>query len=186
MTQQNTCDHCHKLFYPVTYYEGKRLWRRGRKACFECIPYEPSGRGKTITKTRNTLDGKRECKICKEYKEFEHFSPTNKQGNLNSYCKTCAAKKTKYPRQRFKEECIAYKGGKCIMCGYFKCPAALEFHHRNPTEKEFSLRDIYTVILTDAVKVELDKCDLLCSVCHKEVHYYSAEEVGEEDGRKEK
>jgi hypothetical protein len=61
-------------------------------------------------------------------------------------------------------------------------PAALEFHHRDPKEKEFQISRLTTVIMTEDVRQELDKCDLLCSVCHKEFHYY--EEEGEEDGRK--
>lgn len=28
---------------------------------------------------------------------------------------------------------IAYKGGKCQICGYDKCVGALEFHHLDPT-----------------------------------------------------
>lgn len=171
MTAFNICILCNKEFCPATYFEGKRLWRRGRRQCFECVPYSPSRRGSSFTKTRNTLDGKRQCRICKEFKVLDEFSPTNSYGNLNSYCKNCAAKKTRKPKQRFKEECVAYKGGSCVKCGYNKCPAALEFHHRDPTQKEFSLRDIYTVILSDDIKIELDKCDLVCSNCHKEIHY---------------
>lgn len=169
-TPKNVCEVCGKDFYPVTYHQGKRLWRRGRRQCFDCVPYVPMKPGDTPTKTRN-ISGKRQCRICKIWKGLDEFSPTNKYGNLNSYCKGCAAKKSRKPKQRFKEECVAYKGGRCTRCGYGKCPAALEFHHRNPSEKEFSLRDISTVILTEGVKAELDKCDLVCSNCHKEIHY---------------
>lgn len=34
---------------------------------------------------------------------------------------------------------IDYKGGKCSVCGYNKCRAALEFHHTNPNEKDFGI-----------------------------------------------
>jgi hypothetical protein len=171
-TKTSVCEICNKEFYPVIYYQGKRLWRRGRHYCFDCVPYTPSRKGASFTKTRNTIDNKRQCRICKEYKELTEFSPTNKIGNLNSYCKKCAAKRKKKPQQRFKEECIAYKGGKCVICSYNKCPAALEFHHRNPDEKDFTISHLSTVILSDEVKNELDKCDLLCSNCHREKHYF--------------
>ena len=179
-TKPKVCEHCKREFYPVTYFQGKRLWRRGRRYCFECVPYEPSRRGTSFTQSRNTIDGKRRCRICKDYKDLKEFSPTNQFGNLNSYCKGCAAKKNRKPRQRFKEECIAYKGGKCIMCNYNRCPAGLEFHHRDSKEKEFSIRDVTTVILTDDIKKELDKCDLLCSTCHKELHYLQEERESDE------
>lgn len=171
------CENCKKQFLPVTYYEGKRLWRRGRRVCFECVPYKPSKKGPCFTRTRNTVDGKRQCRICEEFKDFSEFSPTNKFGALNSYCKNCAAQKKKYPKQRFKQECIDYKGGQCSVCGYDKCPAALEFHHRDPEQKDFSIRDIHTVLLTEDIKLELDKCDLLCSNCHKEIHYSEQKEI---------
>ena len=31
------------------------------------------------------------------------------------------------------------RGGRCQLCGYHRCIAALEFHHRDPAAKEFSL-----------------------------------------------
>jgi hypothetical protein len=30
-------------------------------------------------------------------------------------------------------------GGRCETCGYSRCIAALEFHHRDPAAKEFGL-----------------------------------------------
>lgn len=119
-----------------------------------------------------TKDGMRKCGLCEEIKPVSEFTKNSRSGYLHSYCKPCATKKGRREKQKFKKDCVAYKGGKCIRCGYNKCPAALEFHHRNPEEKEFSLRDVGgTIALTDRVKAELDKCDLLCSNCHKEEHY---------------
>jgi len=42
-------------------------------------------------------------------------------------------------RKKLKQLAIAYKGGKCQFCGYNSCCWALEFHHMNPNEKDFSL-----------------------------------------------
>ncbi len=64
---------------------------------------------------------------------------------------------------------IAYKGGNCKKCGYNKCPAALDFHHRIPSEKRFKIADQpYSSLET--LKVEADKCALLCAVCHRLEH----------------
>ena len=169
------CKNCNKDFYPVVYFNGLRKWSRDRIYCFECLPYKAK-KGCSVL-NRNTADETRQCRICEEYKNLSEFSPTNKLGNLNSYCKPCAAKKKKYPKQRFKEECIDYKGGCCIRCGYKKCPAALEFHHRDPSQKDFQISRMDSVTLTEIVKKELDKCDLLCSNCHKEEHYLEEGEV---------
>lgn len=69
-----------------------------------------------------------------------------------------------------KLKAIAYKGGKCQRCGYDKCVAALDFHHRDPSEKEFQWVRLRR-LRWDRVLAELDKCDLLCANCHREVHY---------------
>ncbi len=36
-----------------------------------------------------------------------------------------------------KYEYVIKRGGKCEHCGYDKNLAVLEFHHRNPEDKEF-------------------------------------------------
>lgn len=66
---------------------------------------------------------------------------------------------------------INYKGGKCLDCGYNKYKEPLQFHHRDPTEKDFeiSLR-IVSLRSFERLKYELDKCDLLCANCHIKRH----------------
>lgn len=38
-------------------------------------------------------------------------------------------------RHRVKEMSVEYLGGKCQVCGYRKCPQALDVHHRDPSKK---------------------------------------------------
>ena len=72
-------------------------------------------------------------------------------------------------RQRTKVKAIEYKGGKCSKCGYNKSNWALEFHHLDPNEKDFGIAQ-YKVLNWKKIKIELDKCILVCSNCHKEIH----------------
>ena len=69
-------------------------------------------------------------------------------------------------------ELVEYLGGKCCKCGYDKSISALEFHHLNPEEKSYSLdmRRISSKNI-DELKQEADKCILVCSNCHREIHY---------------
>ena len=60
------------------------------------------------------------------------------------------------------------RGGACIKCGYNKCIKALEFHHIDPAQKDFTISNDHFK-LKDAVE-ESKKCVLLCSNCHKELH----------------
>lgn len=79
-----------------------------------------------------------------------------------------------------KEKAVEYKGGKCIICNYDKCTAALEFHHRDPSQKEIKLGSGRTKNW-EKMKQELDKCDLLCCRCHREIHDAWRQEKREKD-----
>lgn len=72
-------------------------------------------------------------------------------------------------RKRKKKELVEYKGGKCEMCGYNRCINALEFHHKDPNEKDFTISGKSWSF--DRLKKEVDKCTLVCSNCHNEIHY---------------
>ena len=71
-------------------------------------------------------------------------------------------------RKRTKKKLVEYKGGKCECCGYDKCIEALEFHHLDPGKKDFTISG--TSRSFDILKIEADKCILVCSNCHKEIH----------------
>ena len=73
-------------------------------------------------------------------------------------------------RNLIKNKAVDYKGGKCSKCGYDKCKAALDFHHINPEEKDFTIAKYYN-LSWDKIKIELDKCILVCANCHREIHY---------------
>lgn len=90
----------------------------------------------------------------------------------NSYrCRKCIAKGVVKRRRKLKMMAIKYLGGKCCKCGYKKCIAALEFHHLDPSKKEFSLSARGMTRAWKIVKKELDKCILVCSNCHREIEY---------------
>ncbi|MGD8926750.1 MAG: hypothetical protein PVG20_07855, partial [Thioalkalispiraceae bacterium] len=63
------------------------------------------------------------------------------------------------------------KGNECELCGYAKNHAALEFHHTKPEEKIFQL-DLRSLSNRrwELILEEAQKCQLLCSNCHAELH----------------
>lgn len=70
-----------------------------------------------------------------------------------------------------KQQCVDYKGGKCVCCGYSECLAAMDFHHRNPNEKEgYGTGALVAHWTFERNKPELDKCELVCVRCHREIH----------------
>lgn len=71
-------------------------------------------------------------------------------------------------RVALRAQAIAFLGGKCQVCGYDRCHEGLDFHHLDPTEKDFEISDRLTS--WTAILPELRKCALLCACCHREVH----------------
>lgn len=89
-------------------------------------------------------------------------------------CKKCYSNregtrvKTKYARRRYWIN--RYKVAKgCLHCGFNESPAALEFHHLDPTDKEFGPSNGLHYKLTDLFN-ELRKCVVLCSNHHRMLH----------------
>lgn len=71
-------------------------------------------------------------------------------------------------RKRKKIELVEYKGGKCEKCGYDKSISALQFHHLDPKEKDFTISGkSYSF---ERLKKEVDKCIMVCANCHIEIH----------------
>lgn len=71
-------------------------------------------------------------------------------------------------RKLLKQKCVDYKGGCCQQCGYNKSNAALDFHHLDPTYKEFNFSK--KKVKWETLQKELDKCILVCANCHREIH----------------
>jgi 5-methylcytosine-specific restriction endonuclease McrA len=81
-------------------------------------------------------------------------------------CGTCRVRRA---RRTVKLKAVEYMGGKCSYCGYSKSLRALEFHHLDPTQKDFQISKASNPSWEN-VKEELKKCVMLCSNCHAEEH----------------
>ena len=120
---------------------------------------------------RENLPDRKFCPICKQDKPNDKFyERKGRQYGLSSMCKDCNLE-DKLSRQRnFKQECVDYKGGECQCCGYNSCNSALDFHHIDPKTKKFGIAKARRTKLTEEILEELDKCILVCSNCHREIH----------------
>jgi hypothetical protein len=74
-------------------------------------------------------------------------------------------------RRAKRKELIDRLGGKCQFCGYNKCEAALDFHHRDDRTKRFNVASGMCRSMEDLIK-ETNKCLLLCANCHRELHLW--------------
>ena len=168
---QKKCFHCDNLVN----YKSKRTLEDAEKnnsCCASCR-----------NKYRN-LKPNTECSICK--KEMYRIPKKIKEHNFCSYgCrnkfysgdKSFCKKESKRvrtwdkkDRRDKKEKAVEILGGKCEICRYDKCIAAMDFHHRNPEEKDISIKDIINCSWKK-IEEELKKCILLCANCHRETHW---------------
>jgi predicted nucleic acid-binding Zn ribbon protein len=91
------------------------------------------------------------------------------QGRNRTRCNGC---NTQIRRLRLKKKAVEYKGGGCSRCGLISDNLSVyDFHHTDPTQKEFHLTGSNMAIKSwDEIVAELDKCDLVCSNCHRIEH----------------
>ena len=71
-----------------------------------------------------------------------------------------------------KKALVMSRGGKCIKCGYNRNLAGLCFHHKEDSSKdmELNIRHLSNNSMK-TIMLELDKCELLCHLCHMDIHY---------------
>ena len=84
-------------------------------------------------------------------------------------CRKCRVDHVTKRRRRVKEILVSEAGGRCCIWGYDRYLGALEFHHLDRAAKELAIAGYGTTLSLDALRVEANKCVLLCSNCHAEV-----------------
>ena len=128
----------------------------------------------------------RECSKCKSVKPLSEFNKHER--GLTAWCKKCVRERSK---QYYKEKSDVLKEKrkhyyekrrewfneykKTLKCS--KCDenhiACLEFHHLNPEEKDFTIAEALQKLnlSKDSILKEIEKCEVLCSNCHRKLHY---------------
>lgn len=111
------------------------------------------------------------CPRCQENKKNEEFNKSKLSlDGLQGYCRLCNKNRAAQFRREFKEDCIDHLGGKCWKCSEEFSPAVFDFHHLDPSKKDLELSKMTFKDWNSEVVPELDKCALLCSNCHRQVH----------------
>lgn len=128
------------------------------------------------------------CSCCKLEKTRTEFSLNkSKKDGFSSECKPChrikrkayyeankdlEKSRTKLVKQRKRKQYIDLKASlKCQLCSEDH-PAVLQFHHLDPMQKDFEISTAFHLGLSlEKIKVELEKCVVLCANCHCKEHY---------------
>lgn len=128
------------------------------------------------------------CSKCKQNLPFSEF-PKNKskKDGYGHYCLEC---QRKYIRNHYKDNMVYYKEKakrrsvegrqwfnelkrtlKCNRCNeaHWSC---LEFHHQDPTRKDIAISTAVNIGWGQGrILREMDKCEVLCSNCHRKHHF---------------
>jgi hypothetical protein len=129
----------------------------------------------------------KKCSYCKVEKPVEYFGKHKaKKDGYQSVCKECNkviqrnhygqnkelyASRKKSRREELRGWWKEYKRGlKCTSCGE-NHPATLDFHHLDGSEKEFNVSRMIGELSKESILVEVEKCVVLCSNCHRKEHY---------------
>lgn len=79
-------------------------------------------------------------------------------------------------RKELREKWRTFKSTlKCTICG-FSHPAALDFHHEDPSKKEAHIHRLLQNGFNVKLKKELEKCIVLCANCHRIHHHDERQE----------
>jgi hypothetical protein len=140
------CHKCGNKFPAKIVIDGIQKNLSSRKYCLTCSPFG----------THNTRKIEEETKVCID------CGKGTKRGNI---CNSCQS--VRY-RIRIKKKVVELLGGKCTYCGYDKCIQALQCHHINPKEKNFTISG--STKSWEEIKREALKCELVCANCHIEIH----------------
>ena len=82
---------------------------------------------------------------------------------------------TKYAK-RGKEKWDLYKSSlKCARCSENHI-ACMDFHHIDPSEKEYEVSALVSSKMFTKAYKEIKKCIVLCSNCHRKLHYEEKEQ----------
>lgn len=155
------CGNCREPFKGWQNINGKLRNLQRRKYCLRCSPFGDHNT-QPIHKRKHGKSGDNiNCRTCSRV-----FVYVRGSGHTKDRCNSCTANSRRFA---LKQKAVEYKGGKCQKCGYDRCLSALHFHHTDPTLKEFSIAGSHCR-KWELVKVELDKCELICANCHAEAH----------------
>ncbi len=128
---------------------------------------------KTLNQRRARADAARSGGLHRAQMTCGKHGPTEfvLEGRGYYRCGRCRAERVSERRRKIKQTLVAEAGGACVLCGYSRCLAALQFHHVDPANKRFHLSMQGVSRSLARARAEAAKCVLLCANCHAEVEH---------------
>jgi len=134
------------------------------------------------------------CNKCQTNKDESEFrKDNNRKDGLHYLCKLCMSEYGKLHYNKNKAAVLEqskkrqenqkllmedYLSDKCCsLCGEDE-NCCLDFHHKDPEQKEFGIGGLKQKWIT--IENEIKKCVILCSNCHRKLHYGSLKNINVE------
>lgn len=124
------------------------------------------------------------CNRCDKNLDVSFFTPSaSRYDGLQTYCRECmklyriehyqANKKQYQDRNKATKNQIRAmirkaKDRPCMDCGVAYPYYVMDFDHRDSTMKEYTISQMIPGGSISSVKREIEKCDVVCSNCHRE------------------
>lgn len=140
----------------------------------ECAVLRPAGSAQSPKE--QVARPTRETRRCPYHGLTPHQRDSD--GGDRYFCLRCRADAVVRRRRKVKAILVMEAGGACVICGYDRSPAALHFHHRDPTQKKFGLADGGIGHSIEAARAEAVKCELVCANCHAQLGAHALSSSG--------
>ena len=111
----------------------------------------------------------KECIKCHEDLPLNRFRLRSRKSGLRNDCIGCFSAYICLRYVARKAAVIEFLGGRCSECKRIYRPSSYHFHHKDPSEKEFSWDRLRRRSAKEVYK-EIKKCVLICGNCHADKH----------------
>lgn len=122
--------------------------------------------GRRITAPSNIVRRYKICTQCRYYQQKQRYA--RKGLTSKGRMKVPALEKI---QRNYAKDFREYKALLwCVRCGSTETEC-LEFHHRDPATKSYAISKRWRTTSLKTLIIELEKCDVLCSNCHRKEHH---------------
>lgn len=101
------------------------------------------------------------CKACTRENSKVHYRKHKAKHNVGRYARRILE------RKKIKELLTRLKDRPCMDCGESHPYWAMDFDHRIPSNKNFTISGSNRIQSLKKVEAEAAKCDVVCALCHR-------------------
>lgn len=134
-----------------------------KKICFKCKRLLPLTSFKKHSKRKDGLQA--DCIGCQAAYRREHYKKNSAAYKIRARVRNTNTRAINVAKMKALKDTL-----KCNRCAE-NHPSCLQFHHRDPSIKEYAVSQMIGSYTWEAIEKEMEKCEVLCSNCHFKEHW---------------